>query len=89
MAVLSMFFGIIVSMYYHDNKKHHLPHVHVKYQGYEAVYAIEDGKLLDGEMKPAQEQLVKAWMIIHKDELWANWELASGGTNIFKIEPLR
>ena len=28
MAVLSMFYGIIISMYYMDN----LPHIHVKYQ---------------------------------------------------------
>jgi hypothetical protein len=30
MPVVSMFYGIIVLMYYFDNKKHHQPHVHVE-----------------------------------------------------------
>ncbi len=43
MAIISMFYGIIVSMYYFDNKKHHTPHIHLKYQGEEAVFTIPDG----------------------------------------------
>jgi hypothetical protein len=30
-----------------------------------------------------------AWIEIHRDELLANWELASQGNTVFKIEPLR
>lgn len=37
MPVISMFYGIIISMYFFDNKQHHLPHIHVKYQDDEAV----------------------------------------------------
>lgn len=33
MAIISMFYGIIISMYYLDTRKHHIPHIHVKYQG--------------------------------------------------------
>jgi hypothetical protein len=40
MAILSMFYGIIVSMYYLDKRRHHLPHIHVKYQDQEVVIAI-------------------------------------------------
>ena len=53
MPVISMFYGIIVSMFYLDTKKHKAPHIHVSYQGKEAVIAIpsiEDqlvGLLLD------------------------------------------
>jgi hypothetical protein len=32
MAIISMFFGIIVSMNYLDKGKHNLPHIYVKYQ---------------------------------------------------------
>ena len=42
MAILSMFYGIIVSMYYIDNKQHHSPHIHISYQGKEAVVGIPD-----------------------------------------------
>jgi len=84
-----MFYGIIVSMYYVDNKQHHSPHIHVSYQGKEAVVGIPDGALLEGEMKTNKMKLVAAWIEIHRDELMADWELALKGENVFKIEPLK
>ena len=33
MAILSLFYGIIISMFYGDNKQHKQPHIHVRYQG--------------------------------------------------------
>ena len=89
MAIVAMFYGIIVSMYYFDQRRHHLPHIHVKYQGQEAVLAIPDGELLEGDLKTNKLKLVQAWIEIHSDELLADWELASKGENIFKIDPLR
>ena len=89
MPVLSMFYGIIVSMYFFDNQRHHLPHIHVKYQGQEVVLAIPDGKILQGELKRNRMKLVQAWIEIHQDELMANWELASNGEQVFKIDPLK
>jgi hypothetical protein len=89
MPVISMFYGIIVSMYYLDTKKHNSPHIHVSYQGREAVIAIPSGDLLDGDIKQNKLRLVQAWIEIHKDDLMADWELASKGEAIFKIEPLR
>ena len=32
MPVISMFYGIIVSMYFLDNRQHKAPHIHVRYQ---------------------------------------------------------
>jgi len=89
MAVIAMFYGIIVSMYYFDKRRHHAPHIHVKYQDQEAVIAIPEGGVLEGELQPGKLRLVQAWIEIHKDELMADWELASKGESIFKIDPLR
>lgn len=89
MAVISMFYGIIVSMYYLDNRQHHVPHIHVKYQEQEAVISIPQGELLEGELKPNKMKLLQAWIEIHQEELMADWELAIHGENVFKIEPLR
>lgn len=89
MAVISMFYGLIISMYYGDNKQHHLPHIHVKYQNEEAVFSIPQGMLMDGSLPPNKVPLVKAWIILHSEELMANWELATNEQTIFKIEPLR
>jgi hypothetical protein len=46
MPVISMFYGIIVMMYYLDNKKHKLPHIHVKYNDLEAVLRSQKVRLL-------------------------------------------
>jgi len=89
MAIIAMFYGIIVSMYYFDQRKHHLPHIHVKYQEQEVVLSIPEGEVLEGELKRNKMKLVQAWIEIHQDELMANWELASGGEAIFKIDPLK
>ena len=89
MAVLSMFYGIIVSMYYFDNKKHNHPHIHVSYQGEEAIIQIPEGNVIEGVLKPNKMKIFQAWLEIHNDEVMANWELASKGGKIFKIEPLR
>jgi hypothetical protein len=59
MAIISMFYGIITSMYYFDNKQHKVPHVHVRYQGEEAVFSIPDGKILEGNMKSNEKKLLK------------------------------
>ena len=89
MAVISMFYGIIVSMYYFDNRRHHLPHIHIRCQGDEAVFAIPDGELLEGTIKKGKQKLLQAWIEIHQDELMADWELAISGEQIFTIDPLR
>jgi hypothetical protein len=89
MAVIAMFYGIIVSMYYLNNKRHHSPHIHVKYQEQEVVLSIPDGEVLEGSLKPNKMKLVQAWIEIHKDELMADWELACKGETIFKIDPLK
>lgn len=84
-----MFYGLIVMMYFFDKKKHHLPHIHVKYQDDEAVFSIPDGRLLEGSLPNNKERLVVAWIEIHKEELMADWQLASEGQQIFKIDPLK
>lgn len=89
MAVIAMFYGIIVLMYYLDNKKHHVPHIHVKYQDDEIVISIPDGQVLEGKLRINKLKLVQAWIEIHQDELMADWELASNGQTIFKIDPLK
>ena len=89
MAIISMFYGIIISMYFFDNQQHKLPHIHVKYQDDEGVFSIEDAGLIAGKLKLNKMRLVQAWIEIHKDELMADWELAINGQEIFKIDPLK
>lgn len=66
-----------------------MPHIHVKYQENEAVISIPGGEILEGEIPSNKIKLVGTWIEIHKDELMADWELASGGKTIFSIDPLK
>ena len=54
MPTISMFYGILILMFLRDNRRHHLPHIHVRYQGEEAVVSIEDGSVHDGAL-PAKQ----------------------------------
>ncbi len=89
MPVISMFYGVIVLMYFFDNKQHNHPHIHARYQDEEAVIGIQDGILLAGALPSGKLKLVQAWVEIHREELMADWQLAVEGQEVFKIEPLR
>ncbi len=89
MPTISMFYGIIVQIFFKDNDGHFKSHIHIRYQGFKASVSIEDGELLAGNFPPKQLKLVQAWIEIHKEELLADWDLASKGEQPFKIEPLR
>jgi hypothetical protein len=89
MAVISMFYGIIISIYFFDNKRHKMPHIHVKYQEDEAVFSIPEGEMIEGDIKKNKKRLVQAWIEIHQEDLMADWELAVNGQEIFKIDPLK
>lgn len=58
MPTISMFYGIIVSLYFQDNTRHHRPHIHVKYQGDEAVIAVPEGDVLEGLLPPGKMKMV-------------------------------
>lgn len=88
MPTISMFYGIIVRMYCAP-KEHNPPHIHVYYQGHKAVISIRDCDITEGDFPTRQSRMVLAWVEIHKDELLADWELASKGELPFPIEPLK
>ena len=79
MPVISMFYGVIVLMYYFDNRQHHLPHIHVQYGEEEVILSIPDGEIIEGSLRSAKMKLVQAWIEIHWEELTANWQLAVNG----------
>lgn len=89
MPTISMFYGILVLMFFEDNERRHLPHFHARYQDFKASIAIEDGRVLAGSLPPKQIKLVQAWVELHRDELFADWQLAVNGEEPFRIAPLQ
>ncbi len=85
MPIVSMFFGIVVRMYYDD---HNPPHIHVEYQGNKAVLGFQ-GNVLKGELGSRTAlKLVREWIDLHAAELADDWDAARKGQSIKKIEPL-
>ena len=74
MTTISIFYGILIRMFFRDVEKHHAPHIHAEYQGESAVYSIDDGKLLAGKLPSKKHKLVVAWI----DD---DWILACAGTS--------
>ena len=85
---ISMFYGIIISMYWEKAGQHHSPHFHARY-GNDKAEVDFDGEIIAGSLPPKQASYVKAWALIHQDELRANWELAMQDETLYKIDPLR
>lgn len=88
MPTLSMFYGILIKMNWNDRGQHNTPHFHAYYGEYEASFTL-DGEILASKFPAKQAALVKAWALLHTDELAANWTLAMNNEEVFRIEPLR
>ncbi|MFY9260970.1 MAG: DUF4160 domain-containing protein [Gallionella sp.] len=79
----------MLRLYQFDNKQHHAPHIHAEHQGDKAVYLLETGERIAGTMPINKERLIQAWLLIHKEDLLIDWELALNGEVPFRIDPLR
>lgn len=88
MPVISQFYGIVIRMFFDENGKHNLPHIHISYNEFRSVYDL-NGNKMEGELPKKQTKLVQAWIIIHQEELKTLWNLMQEGEEYFKIEPLK
>jgi len=52
MPTISMFYGILISMYFKDTQQHHLPHIHVEYQDFNAILSLPDGDVIESNLPP-------------------------------------
>jgi hypothetical protein len=86
MPIISIFFGIIIRMYYDE---HNPPHIHVEYQGNKALLDFQ-GNILKGDLKSRTAlRLVRDWVDLHHDEINEDWILAQKGERIKEIPPLQ
>ena len=79
MPTLAIFFGIVVRMGHDD---HPPPHIHVEYQGFEALVVIATGEMSEGSLPRKVAAIVKEWCLVHQAELQDNWQRAQ------RFEPL-
>lgn len=85
MPIISMFYGIIISMYYSD---HMPPHFHAKYQDFEGMFYL-DGEMFKGDIPSKQQKYIQVWADIHHAELLEAWQDASQNKNLTSIRGLK
>jgi hypothetical protein len=85
MPEIARFFGIVIRMYFRD---HEPPHFHAAYGEHEALIAIETLAVLRGSVPRRALALILEWAVLHRDELRADWQLASSGQPARPIAPL-
>lgn len=86
MPEISRFYGIVISIRFAD---HAPPHFHATYQGTSASVDIRTGAILSGEIPTRALALVREWASMHQHELLDDWDRASTGRPVKRIEPLR
>ena len=83
MPTISIFFGIIVRMWHDD---HPPPHIHVEYQGFEALVAIDSGEVTAGGVPRKVAAIVREWCAVHREELMDNWNKAQSFEPLDRIQ---
>ena len=85
MPVISVFFGIVIRMYYED---HEPAHFHAEYQGQRAKFDF-GGKMIAGNIRSSTaKRRILEWTKLHQAELEANWRSMRAGRPLNRIEPL-
>lgn len=88
MPEISRFYGMSIKMLFNDDAQHNKPHIHI-YSGEFSASVALDGEMLAGSLPDKKFALLRAWMIIHEDELYAAWNNAVRGQSFERIEPLQ
>jgi hypothetical protein len=83
--IISIFFGIVVRMYY---KEHEPAHFHAEHQGQDGKFDFS-GKMIAGNIQSKTAlRLIREWAVLHRAELEANWARMKAGQPLDKIAPL-
>jgi hypothetical protein len=85
MPTISVFYGIMIRMYYND---HPPPHFHAQYGEFEATVDIGSLEGIEGQLPRRALNLVREGAMIHGEELSADWRFCQENTPPAKIEPL-
>ena len=72
MPVIARFYGILIKMYF-AQAEHGIPHFHALYGEHNGVFAIESLELLEGDLPPRAEKLVREWATPITAELLEMW----------------
>jgi hypothetical protein len=85
MPTISIFFGIVIKMFFDD---HNPPHLHAEHQGEMAVFDFRGNILVGNISSRTAVKLIREWIDLHNTELEENWADLQNGRGFRKIAPL-
>lgn len=85
MPTLSLFYGILIRMYWRD---HNPPHFHAYYGDDEILINIMTLETLAGSLPRRASALVLEWAALHRGELMEAWGQCSNNQTPQPIAPL-
>ena len=85
MPTISMFYGIMIQMFWGD---HAPPHFHAVYGEHEIIINIRTLEIMKGFMPRRALALVLEWASLHREQLMEDWKLCELKQIPVKIEPL-
>ena len=85
MPTISMFYGIMIQMFWND---HAPPHFHALYSEFEVIIDIRTLEVIKETMPRRALTLVLEWASLHRAELMEDWILCEQNQMPKKISPL-
>ena len=86
MPTISMFYGILIQMYWDE---HAPPHFHAVYGEFKATVDIRGLSISEGNLPRRASSLVLDWAELHQKELLNDWDLCQTKQQPKPIEPLK
>lgn len=86
MPTISMFYGIMIQMYWDE---HAPPHFHAIYGESKATVDIRALSIIEGTLPRRAAQLVLDWAELHQQALLDDWDLCQSKQHPKPIEPLK
>ncbi len=85
MPTISIFYGIIIQMFWNE---HAPPHFHARYENYKVSINIHTFEVLNGKMPRRALSLILEWALLNREKLLEDWELCQKNQQPKKISPL-
>lgn len=73
MPEISRFYGIVIKMFFKP-KEHEPSHIHALYGEYVGEFNIQTFDMMEGDLPPKAQALVREWLAIYSKQLQAMWD---------------
>ena len=73
MPEIARFYGIVIKMFFKP-KEHEPSHIHALYGEYIGEFNIRTLEMMEGDLPPKAQSLVREWLSMYSEQLQAMWD---------------